>query len=152
MTAAYERLVQHLDEHHVRYEAHAEVGVICANFHGEVGAYRVVASVDPEADLFEVFSCAPIRVPIGARPSIAEALMRANYGLKIGKLEMDFDDGEIRFHVAQMLNDGLLHEAVIGRSLGMAIAMLDRYLPAILSVVYGNELPQDAVRSAEQMD
>ncbi len=27
--------------------------------------------------------------------------------------------------------------------------MLDRYLPAILSVVYGNETPKDAIRHVE---
>ena len=29
------------------------------------------------------------------------------------------------------------------------MVMLNTYLPAILSVIYGNELPKDAVRHAE---
>ena len=31
----------------------------------------------------------------------------------------------------------------------LTVAMLDTYLPAVLSVVYGNELPADAVRCVE---
>ena len=33
--------------------------------------------------------------------------------------------------------------------LGTTMAMLDLYLPAILSVIYGNELPGDAIRHVE---
>jgi hypothetical protein len=29
------------------------------------------------------------------------------------------------------------------------MSMLDMYLPAVLSVIYGNELPKDAIRCAE---
>ena len=29
------------------------------------------------------------------------------------------------------------------------MAMLDMYLPAVLSVIYGNELPKDAIRCVE---
>ena len=48
MNAAYERLVQHLDEHDVRYRANSDAGSICADFQGEVGTYRLIASVDDD--------------------------------------------------------------------------------------------------------
>ena len=79
-------------------------------------------------------------------------LVRANYGLKVGKFEMDYDDGEIRVHVAHVLTEGELDDAVIARLFGTGMALLDRYLPAVLSVIYGNELPRDAIRSVEQPD
>jgi hypothetical protein len=152
MNAAYERLVQHLDEHDVRYRANTDAGSICVDFQGDVGTYRVIASVDDDGELFEVLGFASVRIPEGARPSIAETIVRANYGLRVGKFEMDYDDGELRFQVAHVLTDGVLDDTIIARSFGTAMTMLDRYLPAILSVVYGNELPKDAVRSVEQPD
>jgi hypothetical protein len=42
-----------------------------------------------------------------------------------------------------------LEDDVIGRLMGTTVAMLDTYLPAVLSVIYGNETPQDAIRCAE---
>lgn len=54
------------------------------------------------------------------------------------------------YSVTQVLPDGRLTDAVIGRTFGAAIVVLDRYLPALLSVIYGNELPVDAVRRVEQ--
>ena len=92
----------------------------------------------------------PVRVPEGARPSIAETIARANYGLRLGKFEMDYDDGELRFQLAHVLPGGLLDEEIISRSFSQAMTMLDRYLPAVLSVIYGNEHPKDAIRNVEQ--
>jgi hypothetical protein len=33
--------------------------------------------------------------------------------------------------------------------MGTTMSMLNIYLPAVLSVIYGNELPKDAVKQAE---
>ena len=41
-----------------------------------------------------------------------------------------------------------LEDSVIDRLMGDHV-LLDIYLPAILSVIYGNELPKDAIRCAE---
>ena len=149
MNAAYEKLIQHLDEHNVRYLTGNDSQSICADFRGEVGTYRIIAQVESDHELFQVFGLAPVRVPEGCRPAIAETIARANYGLKVGKLEMDLDDGALRFQAAQILADDNLEGRVIHCLISAAMAVLDRYLPAILSVIYGNELPKDAIRCAD---
>ena len=80
---------------------------------------------------------------------MAETVVRANYGLQVGKFELDFDDGELRFQAAQILTEGTLGDGIIDRLMGTTMAMLDRYLPAFLSVIYGNESPQDAIVCVE---
>ncbi|MDD4269165.1 MAG: YbjN domain-containing protein [Pirellulales bacterium] len=149
MNAAYERLMQHLDDREVHYLADGENRSICADFRGEVGTYRMIAAVDDQAELFQVFGCPPLRVPEGARPAVAETIVRANYRLNVGKFEMDFDQGELRFQASQILTDDRLEDSVIDRLMGTTLSLLDVYLPAILSVIYGNELPEDAIRCAE---
>jgi len=44
---------------------------------------------------------------------------------------------------------GSLDEAVIDRLMGTTMSMLDMYLPAVLSVTYGNEPPKDTIRCVE---
>jgi hypothetical protein len=149
MHTAFESLIQHLDEHHVSYLTDNDGRCIWADFRGEVGTYRIIAQVDSDHELFQVFGLAPIRVAAGCRPAIAETLARVNYGLKVGKLEMDVEDGELRFQAAQILADDNLPGSVIHRLIGTTMAMLDRYLPAVLSVIYGNELPKDAIGCVE---
>ena len=150
MHAALERLVQHLDEHDIGFHTSVDAESISVDFRGDVSSYRLIAVMHEEDDVFEVFGCPPFRVPAGARPSIAEAVARANYGLQFGKMEMDFDDGGLRYQVSQLLPDGQLTDAVIARTFGATIAFLDRYLPALLSVIYGNEPPRDAINRADQ--
>lgn len=149
VNAAYEKLIQHLDEHDVSYMTRDENQSICADFRGKAGMYRIVAQVDDDDDLFQVVGFAPVRIQEGSRPAIVETITRANFGLRVGKFEMNPDDGELRFHAAQILTHGCLDDAVIERMMGTTVAMLDMYLPAVLSVIYGNELPQDAVKCVE---
>lgn len=108
-----------------------------------------MARVDTEAELFQVFAYSPLRAPEGSRLGIAEAVVRANYRLGIGKFELDYDDGEMRFQLSQVLSDDAVGKEVIDRMMATAIYMLDMYLPAFLSVIYGNELPKDAIRCVE---
>ncbi len=150
MNTAYEQLIRHLDEREIRYLTNTDNHSVCADFREEVGVYRIVATVDPDQGLFQVFGHSPVRVPAGSRHAIAETVARANYGLKVGKFEMDFEDGELRFQAAQILPNDSLDDEIIRRLIGTAIVMLNTYLPAVLSVIYGNELPKDAIRCVEQ--
>jgi hypothetical protein len=148
MTAAYEELIHLLDEREIGYST-SEDQAIRTDLRGEVAVYRIVARVEAEAELFQVFGYSPLRIPEGCRLAIAEAVTRANYGLRIGKFELDLDDGELRFQAAQILVYESVGEEVIDRMIGTAISMLDMYLPSFLSVIYANELPQDAIRRVE---
>ena len=149
MNATYERLISLLDEREVRYSNNDDNQSVWADLRGEVAMYRVVAHVDEEAELFQVFGYAPIRIPEGSRPAIAETVARANYGLRVGKFEFDVDQGEVRFQASQVLTDDGVGDGVIDRLITATMAMLDMYLPAVLSVIYGNELPKDAIRCVE---
>jgi hypothetical protein len=149
MTAAYEELISLLDEREVGYQCSDEDQSIATTFRGDVGNFRVFAQVDSDIQLFQVFGYSPIRIPEGARPAIAQAVARANYGLRVGKFELDLDDGEIRFQTSHILHDDAVGQDVIDRLIGNTMSMLDLYLPAFLSVVYGNEDPKDAIACVE---
>ena len=149
MNAAYEKLCEHLTSHNIGFWSHGEDLSICTDFRGEVGTYRIFARVDADDSLFQVFGHSPVRVPEGSRPAIAETVARINFGLKVGKFEMDVDEGDLRFQAVQVLPNDDLDDPTIERLIGTTMSMLNIYLPAVLSVIYGNELPKDAVRHAE---
>ena len=69
MTAAYEELIHLLDEREIGYSA-SDDQAIRTDLRGEVATYRIVAKVEAEADLFQVFGYSPLRVPEGCRPAI----------------------------------------------------------------------------------
>jgi hypothetical protein len=67
----------------------------------------------------------------------------------VGKFELDSEDGELRFHVSQILDGDAVGPAVIDRMIGTAVNMMETYLPAFLAVVYGNEEPKEAIARVE---
>jgi hypothetical protein len=69
----------------------------------------------------------PLRIPTGSLRDIAEAMVRANHRLRIGKFELDLDDGEPFFQVSQILDGDAVGETVIDRMIGTAVNMLDTY-------------------------
>ena len=128
MNMAYEKLMQHFDEREIRYLADGEGQRVYADFTGEAGAYRIVAVVDVEAEVFHVFGCPSVRIPEGARPAIAETVARANHKLMVGKFEMDYDAGEWYFQasgVDRRRPGGPRHRSADGRDHDHA-----RHLPA----------------------
>ncbi len=149
MYGVYQQLLQHFDARDVRYRSNTETLSLSADFRLDFGTCRVIVAIDAEDRLLQVFGYSPVRVPVGARPMVAEAIGRANFGLRVGKLELDFSDGEMRFQACQLLADDHLDDDVIGRMMGTTMACLEMYLPAMMSVVVGNETPEDAIRCAE---
>jgi hypothetical protein len=148
MSAAYEELVELLDERGIGYWA-SEDQAVRLDLRGQVAVYRITAGVEPETDLFQVVGRSPLLVPEGCRSAAAETIARANHGLRLGRFELDFADGEVRFQVSQILVDEAVGQAVIDRMIGTTVNMLDTYLPALLSVIYANESPKEAVSRVE---
>lgn len=149
MHDVYEQLISLLDERDIPYLSNDESRSVRTDLRGEVALYRVCAQADTEAEVFQVFGYSPLRVPQGCRPAIAEAVVRANYGLRVGRFDLDVDDGQLLFHASQILVDETLCKEAIDRLIGTTMHMLDMYLPAFLSVIYGNEMPEDAIRHVE---
>lgn len=147
--SAFESLVEYFDSCDCRYQTNSDDQSISANFRGEAGTYLVVAQIEDEAKLLHVSGYASMRVPEGSRPAVAETVARANHRLRVGKFELDLEQGDLRFHASQVLTEDGLGDSVIYRLIDTTMSMLDMYLPAVLSVIYGNELPKDAIRCVE---
>lgn len=150
MNAGFEALVRYLEENRWKFERHDPENTINLGFAGRNGCYRCFASIDEGDNLFQFFSFIPMRVPEEKRAAIAELITRANYGLKLGKFEMDFEDGEIRFHTSTRYGEGLLHEDVIRDIISINLFTVDRYFPAFANVLFADEDPAEAIARVEE--
>lgn len=104
--------------------------------------------IDTDENVFQFYSYSPVRVPAGAFVAITETVNRINCRLRVGRFELDCDDGELRYQVGQILPNGSLDDDTIEGVIATTIAMLNIYLPAFICVIYGNELPEEAVKHA----
>ncbi len=146
MSTAYERLLSHMSDKKIGFWSNREEQAICMDFPGIVGMYRVFVRVRPEENQFDVSGQVRINVWEGCRESVAETVERANYGMAGGTLEMSFEDRELRFFVSEEFSDDDSDRDIVDRLIDATRIALDTYLQTILSVIYGNELPEDAIR------
>lgn len=86
------------------------------------------------------------------RPAVAEYLLRANYGMKTGGFDFDFNDGEISFRVSFYCGDedfvAPTHEQ-IDHAVDICLGMMQRYGDGVLKVVYGLQTPKEAIQEIE---
>ena len=78
-----------------------ENGVIRSGMMLSSQIHRVDIYMDIRKDGYSMISVFPLHAEEKARPAIAEFLTRANYEINLGCFDMDFEDGEIRYKMAQ---------------------------------------------------
>lgn len=147
MSAQVDQLSAYLDRGTIVYDHDEERGIFRLLFDGKHGDIRVVMVID-EA-MLQVFSHPAQKIPETHRQLIAEAITRANYGLKLGNFEMDLEDGELRYQTAMPLGDSFPDDEVLDHLLYVGGAMIERYIPAFLAIIYGNEDVKLAIIAAE---
>ena len=123
--------------------------ILQMGFEGQSGKWSCYDQVSEEQYLFFFYSVCPINVPEEKRPAVVEFLTRANYGLRIGNFEMDFGDGEVRFKTSLDVENDRLTPALISNLVYANVWTTDRYLPGLLSVVFGDLSPLEAIEKVE---
>jgi hypothetical protein len=114
-------------------------------FQGTNGHWSCYAQAREEQSQFIFYSVCPVNVPEGRRLTAAEFLTRANYDMVIGNFEIDWDDGEIRYKTSIDVQGDRLTPALVKQLVYTNVLMMDRYLPGIMEVIYGNVPPAEAL-------
>jgi hypothetical protein len=112
-------------------------------------AYTCIGVVDEEKRQFRFFVSSSTNVPQARRAVACEYLTRANYGLRFGCFEMDMSDGEVRFRDSISVEDSNLSKAMIRSTIYTCAATMDRYYAGLMSILYSNTAPGDALAVAE---
>ncbi len=132
-----------------RFRQSEEKPVLSMHFRGDNGRVRLYAQVKEDKQQILFYSMVDSNVPPDKRQSMAEYLTRVNYGLIPGNFEMDFADGEIRFKTGVDVEGGQLTPTMIKNLVYTNVLLMDRYLPGIMSVIYGGTSPEEAVANID---
>ncbi|MBQ3451429.1 MAG: YbjN domain-containing protein [Selenomonadaceae bacterium] len=95
----------------------------------------------------------PLSADESERAKVAEFILRANYGLRIGCFDFDFNDGEISYRVAFYCgSDEFIAPTYeqIDFSVIIGLMMIEKYGDALVKVLFGLVEPEDAIRSVEE--
>lgn len=125
---------------HATYASDAKFGHVTVVFH----AYR---------DMLILHFILPLKASEEERAKVGEFLLRANYGLKVGGFDFDFNDGEISYRVAIYCGSDEFAPPgyeQIDAALTIGLMMVDKYGNALVKVLFGLAEPEDAVDAAEE--
>ena len=123
--------------HGWRWREAGDPPVLISELSGPLGSWLMYVQVVEAARLMVVYSVLPAVVPPGRRQAVGEFVTRANYGLSLGNLEMDFDDGELRAKVALAVGEHPPDDALIERLIRVSGRLVELYLPGIEAVIDG---------------
>lgn len=118
-------------------------------FSGANGQVACYAQIRVDLEQFIFYVMCPVKAPEDKRPAMAEFIARANYGLRIGNFELDFSDGEVRYKSSLDFENVALEPQLIRNAIYPAVQTMDRYLPGLMGVIYGNKTPAEAVAEIE---
>jgi hypothetical protein len=149
MGVIYDIMLKFFQEDDWKFEPLEGQPVLRLGVSGANGRWMCYAQAREEQEQFVFYSVCPSYVPEHKRLAMAEFLTRANYGLVIGNFEMDFRDGEIRYKTSLDVEGGLLTPGMIKQAVYVNVHMMDRFLPAIMGVMYGGLTPEDAIKQVE---
>jgi len=118
-------------------------------FNGDHSELRCYAQILIELEQLVFYVIAPVKATPEMRLATAEYLTRANYGLRIGNFELDFNDGEIRYKSSVNFKKDALTPTLIKNAIYPAVHTMDYYLPGLMSVLYGSKTAAEAIASIE---
>lgn len=132
-----------------RFGEDAEHLALSMGYGGKNGLYYCVLQVHGEHRALAFYVHVQCRVPEEKRQAVAEFLTRANYAMWLGNFELDFRDGEVRYKTSLDLVDGELTTGMLAALLRSNISTVDRYLPGLMSVLWNDVAPADAIGLVE---
>lgn len=153
--AIVEAVESYFERDGVKYTPFDERGTARANYGIKSKVGHVTVFFSAQKDKLLLRSVLPVNASEAERPKVAEYLMRANYGLKIGGFDFDFDDGEISYRVAMYFGDEEFAPPTyeqIDYALVVSLMMIDKYGNSLLKVLFGLVEPEDAIEEAEAKD
>ncbi len=137
-------------EKSLRYEPIEGRDAFRIGFQIDNGDVRCIAHVDSSLEVFTWYTYFPTNVPDQFRNEVASFLTRANYGLTIGNFEMDYSDGEVRFKVSMDFAGNQLVPMQVGNTISTSLQTVDRYLPGMMSIIYGGKTAEQACADVEK--
>lgn len=119
-------------------------------FSGKNGNVRCFAQIRTDLEQFLFYVIASVKAPPEQRTAVAEFITRANFGLRIGNFELDYGDGEVRYKSSIDFEGQPLTKRLIKNAVYPAVQTMDRYVPGLMQVLYGNVSPETAIAQIEE--
>ncbi|MDR0849271.1 MAG: YbjN domain-containing protein [Propionibacteriaceae bacterium] len=147
-----QRIDEYLRSQEWRFDFDAVDGEFTFGMNIDSKVKKVDIRIFVDDEFFTVYATAPMRADENdflTMRSLGEYFSRANYGLRTGNFEIDFNDGEMRYKATLFVPDQLPTLRMVERVVDIPFVMWRRYGNGMLSVLYGGGEPAKEIELAE---
>ena len=138
-------LQNHLREIGLTFRETGEPAVLETTFDAETCTYKLCAVAVEEQGRVIFYAVCPVKAPPKLRHNVAEFITRANSGLMIGNLEMNFENGEVRYKTSIDVTAQELKREVIEPLLMTGVTCMDFFMPKLMLILYAGLGAADAI-------
>ena len=150
-----ETVEEYFKQEKIKYDPFNKRGVAHATYAAEAKFGHVEIFFHAYKDMLILHFIIPLKTGKEERAKVGEFILRANYGLKVGGFDFDFDDGEVSYRVALYCGADEFTPPTyeqIDAALSIGLMMVDKYGDALVKVMFGLAEPEDAISAAEGDD
>jgi hypothetical protein len=149
MGRLFDTLVSYLQEDEWKFTRLEGEDTIVLTFNCANATYLCYAQARESQQQIVFYTIYPLRAPEEKRSLAAEFAARVNYGLVLGNLELDMNDGEVRYKTSADVGAAEFTLPLLRSLMQINLSTADRYYPAFTALLYANATPADAVASVE---
>lgn len=130
------------------YDEDEKVFITGINMNSVLGSLRIRIFLQDGSYL--VYASLQAKAEENCYSKISEYLHRANYGLRNGNFEFNYDSGEIRYKIFIDFENRELSKDVVARSIFVPIFMFDRYGRGLIKLMLNEGDPKELIEDAEK--
>ncbi|HEX9037594.1 MAG TPA: YbjN domain-containing protein [Ktedonobacterales bacterium] len=150
MDRLIDTVIQYLEEDDWKFTRMEGEDTVVLTFNCANATYICYAQAREAQQQVVFYTIYPVRAPEEKRLLAAEFTVRVNYGLVLGNLELDMNDGEVRYKTSVDIAEGRLSLQALRSLMQTNLSTADRYYPAFVAMLYSNVTPAEAVTNAER--
>lgn len=111
--------------------------MISLNLTADNGTFTVNLTSNEEWGWLTCYVIGPTKVPVNARPTVAEYLHRVNYRVTVGDFEFNYDDGSYLFKTNCLAGQGLgPTSGGINSAIHLGLTSMDQWHPGVMAILY----------------
>jgi hypothetical protein len=118
----------------------------------ENGDFEVYININTEPKLVSVNTYFPVKIPAEYFNKISEFITRVNYLMFVGNFVLDYNTGDLYYKTSFLYNNvSDEYNEVFHLNLVISYQNLDKYIPAIMSIIYADTDPKTAFIKIENI-
>jgi len=114
--------------------------------------FEVYININTDPKLVSLSTYFPVKIPDEFRNKVSEFITRVNQLMFVGNFTLNYRSGDLYYNTSFIYNNvSDEYDEIFHLNLVISYSNLDKYIPAIMSIIYANTDPETAFNKIENI-